>query len=143
MVDQFWVILDQFVYGLFSARNHYQLISTHEVCIPLDHLSTGVLRRWNISHACRSVTSGFNHRSMSNIDSVSSPPGPIWCCPFMRTNIIPATSSSGTSEQIYQLTIQYSFPLNPYGATYQEMAAAFVETLDIFLVCVKIRTIDS
>ena len=29
------------IHGLFYARNHLQHTSTHEVCIPLDHLSTG------------------------------------------------------------------------------------------------------
>ena len=36
--------------GLFYARNHLQHTSTHEVCIPLDHLSTGGPGRWIISH---------------------------------------------------------------------------------------------
>ena len=36
--------------GLFYARNHLQHTSTHEVCIPLHHLSTGGPRRWIISH---------------------------------------------------------------------------------------------
>ena len=35
---------------LFYARNHLQHTSTHEICIPLDHFSTGVPRRWDISH---------------------------------------------------------------------------------------------
>lgn len=35
-----------------------------------------------------------------------------------------------------------SFPIYPYGATYQEMAAGFGEILDIFLFSVKIRTTD-